>query len=152
MSEEPSSLSSSSSSSSSSPSTPTSILPPSWTNRIFCRCNTQSEPEDICHSSNSESSSEELECLRCCTDYYYMRRAGEVEESRPSTPTWSDGEDEEKEQDWKEELAEGFRLVFFIALPMLARQLGSILSRRVLSRIFGRITTWFPCKVGRSLV
>ena len=37
-----------------------------------------------------------------------------------------------------EELREGFRLVFWVALPMLARQLGSIVSRRILGRIFGR--------------
>lgn len=59
--------------------------------------------------------------------------------------TWSDDSDWEGEEEGRKgemqsvwgELGEGFRLVFFVALPMFARQLGSIISRRILTRLFG---------------
>lgn len=170
---------------------------PAWCIRPFCRSNTQSEPEDLPHCSDPcESSDEEIECLRCCTDYYYCGKRGSEElareRSRASTELASDppytdrevcqkalsltdsatkaaldwetdiesgSEDERIEKgrrsedetdtegssvsalaNWRSELVEGFKLIFFIALPMLARQTGSVLSRRMLCRIFGRQT------------
>lgn len=148
-----------------------------WTNRPFCRSNTQSEPEDVsacpCNSSEEE---EEPECLRCCTDYYHSSKRASAElknddrarpnyllggiapceynnsleredgGARPAARWDSDSESTEGEHDGVMErhqsvvgeLVEGFRLILFIAMPMLARQIGSIISRRVLTRVFGR--------------
>ena len=133
---------------------------PEWTVRPFCRNNTQSEPEDYCHSTEQESEEEELECLRCCTEYYYCSKRGSAEigqdqeregsRSASPQPIWSDSEECDGadgelmtpreallSQSVGAQLAESFRLVFFVALPMLARQIGSILSRRLLARLFG---------------
>lgn len=133
-----------------------------WISRPFCRENTQSEPEDI---KGEDSSEGELECLRCCTDYYYTSKRGSAELNRApegieelmeraasSIKFDSDSESESAEeregrravqaQSFGGELAEGFKLVFFIALPMIARQLGSIFSRRALAKLFGRFSPY----------
>lgn len=160
--------------------------PLDWTSRPFCRENTQSEPEDLCEEGGS--SEEELECLRCCTDYYYSSKRASVElggdaegshgrravqffesdssesddaaaavdadgselggAQRRNSLTLAQSRNDEDSEEGEQllavrstlgsELAEGLRLVFFIALPMLARQLGSVLSRRLLARLFGR--------------
>lgn len=128
----------------------------SWEDRPFCRDNTQSEPEDCARSTEEDSSEEELECLRCCRDYYCNRREGSdtgrspagMERCSASCSRHQDdrmgaGADELSADVGRAagplwELSNGFRVVFFVTLPMLARQLGSILSRRVLGRLLGR--------------
>jgi hypothetical protein len=145
---------------------------PTWMVRPFCRNNTQSEPEDYCHSTEQESEEEEVECFRCCTEYYYSsskRGSSEIKvkervegDDRSSSPApfWSEEEESEMEEEEEEEegrtlssardallpqtiggqLVESFRLVFFVALPMIARQFGSISARRILTRLFGRFS------------
>lgn len=145
-----------------------------WKNRPFRRSNTQSEPEDVsmcpCDSSEEEG---DVECLRCCTDYYHLSKRASSElkrdpeglnyidkgtaprnysPERRADSSWPlarwdsdsdsseavDGEKVTRPQSVVGEVLEGFRLILFIAMPMLARQIGSILSRRILTRMFGR--------------
>ena len=134
-----------------------------WTSRPFRRVSTQSEPEDCCYSTEMDSEEEQMELLECqrgCKEYYMnCKRASleiaengnlfaeniqeygsEMDELCELDNDKADGDTNTKmaSMSISEELSEGFRLVFWVALPMLARQLGSIISRQILGRIFGR--------------
>lgn len=130
-----------------------------WTVRPFIRSNTQSEPEECCHSDDEYSEGDEVECLKCCTEYYYSSKRCSVEGldkcrdglcERPDKDINSGISDSDSDTDnnsnsnanqrqtLTSELAEGFRLIFYVFLPMIARQVGSIFSRRILGRFFGR--------------
>lgn len=110
---------------------------PAWCSRPFCRRNTQSEPEDYCYSTEHETSSsicsdeeEQLECNRFCNSHW--ARSSSRHNEMPTV------DEEEQKMTVLEEFKEGFWLIFFVALPMLARQLGSLVSRRLLSFWFVR--------------
>jgi hypothetical protein len=113
-----------------------------WPRRPFERSLTLSDPEE-CYSSPrgrhisfdsdlSCSDSEQVECCRGCTDYYYSGQstycAKEEEEKKGATV---DGSEEKGAVTMTSaEIVQTFKVVFFLLLPIFARQVGVFFSRR----------------------